>query len=153
MKRSAILLSVRREYSPAARVLLALLALLQLIAPTWHVCEMGGGSCCPPPGSQATMSHCVRRAAAESAPPHCSKCLEAEAAQDGATPFAVSAPHPPFGGNCLAKLLLGMPWQSVAAQQLFCTARHRIAFTTREYSFLSSFAWALPLSRAPPFYS
>jgi hypothetical protein len=152
MKRSATLLSVRREYSPAARVLLALLALLQLIAPTWHVCEMGGGSCCPS-NVQTAMAHCERRTATASSPPHCSKCLEAEATQDGAITFVAGAPHPPFAGNCLAKLLLGMPWQSVAAQQLFFTARFHIAFAAREYSSLSPCASVLPPSRAPPLFS
>ncbi|HEX8834916.1 MAG TPA: hypothetical protein VF719_11980 [Abditibacteriaceae bacterium] len=47
--------SARPAVSPLARVLVSLLALMQFVAPTWHVCEMAGPiASCHPHGAAET---------------------------------------------------------------------------------------------------
>lgn len=109
--RTPFLLSVQREFALQTRLLIALFALLQLIAPTWHICEMGASSCCPPSGEGAAL-HCPLPTSTTVQGSHC------EHASPNEPQFTVGATPAPHEENCLAKMLMGMPWQSVATYEL-----------------------------------
>ena len=148
MMRTMPLLTTRREFSFRARFLVALLALVQFIAPTWHVCEMGGASCCPPKTGDS-LQHCASpgaSAADDAAKPKCEKCPEAESAE----PLTVSATSAPHGENCLAKLMLGMPLQNAAPVALLEFSSRRIESTPATLQQLSIGDLPQPPSRGPP---
>jgi hypothetical protein len=128
-------MSFRREFSFRVRLLVVLLALLQLIAPTWHVCEMGGSRCCPPQSGAAKLQ-CHLPAEAEVSPP----------IFVGAVPTAHTE-------NCLAKLLLGMPWQNVAPEAAAPLRPRQAGSTPAAPRFVSLAGLPQPPSRAPPIFS
>lgn len=149
MPHFSILLSVRREFSWRARFLLALLALLQFVAPTWHVCEMGGNVCCPPK-TGAAKQHCDFPAAGGSTPT-VAPCTECPPRAEAASPqtFAGAIPDA-TAEHCLAKLLLGMPWQSVAAQEMISLRPRQVGSPPTAPRLMSPADLPQPPSRAPP---
>jgi len=150
MMRAFPLLTTRREWSIRARFLVAILALIQFIAPTWHVCEMGGSSCCPPK-TGAAKQHCARPstpAADAAAKPHCAKCPQA-----AATSFQLENTPAPHGENCLAKLLLGMPLQEAAPVATLEFAAQQTPSTPAAPRVVSVEDLPQPPSRAPPVFS
>jgi hypothetical protein len=151
MPRFSILLSVRREFSFRARLLLALLALLQFIAPTWHVCEMGGSVCCPPK-TRAAKLHCDLAPAGGSTP-IVARCAECPPRAETSAQNFVGAIPDAHAEHCLAKLLLGMPWQSVAAQEVVSLRPRQVGSTPAAPRLVSSFDWPQPPSRGPPIFS
>jgi hypothetical protein len=129
------LMSVRREFSFRVRLLVGLLALLQLIAPTWHVCELGGNTCCPPQNGAAKVQ--------------CHLPPEAEASPQtfiGAIPDA-------HAEHCLAKLLLGMPWQAVLPEQAALLRLRQAGSTPAAPRLVSLAGLPQPPSRGPPIFS
>ena len=151
MPRFSILLSVRRDFSFRARLLVALLALVQVIAPTWHVCEMSGVSCCPPEKSAAKLQ-CHLPPAAGSTPDvaRCEQHLAPSAASVSRSFVrAVPAAHIE---NCLAKLLLGMPWQTVAADEIVSLRARQVGSTPSAPRMVSIADLPQPPSRGPPIF-
>lgn len=145
--RSFPLLTTRREFSMRARFLVALLALVQFIAPTWHVCEMGGASCCPPKTGEAKQ-HCAPLSTLGSdgaAKPNCAKCPQA-----AATSFQLENTSAPHSENCLAKLLLGMPLQEAAPVATLEFATRQVPSTPAALQSLSIGDLPQPPSRGPP---
>lgn len=147
MQRALPLLSVHRKFSFRARLLVALLALIQFIAPTWHVCAMGGASCCPPPSEGETKLHCPLPARSTSSTPRAASCCPQE---EAAPQQFLNATPEPHGENCLAKLLLGMPWQSVAPLELVEFTARRTPSTPAVPRCIALADLPQPPSRGPP---
>ena len=87
-----------RQFPPArgTRIAVVLLALLQFVAPSWHICDLGLSDCCCPaaamvspgqPGADANLPPCCRHKA------HLG-------AKTGS-----SCPDHPYTGFCLARFL------------------------------------------------
>lgn len=144
--RTSILLSVQREFALHTRLLIALFALIQLIAPTWHICEMGAASCCPPAGDNQAL-HCPLPASSSLQNAHC------EPGSQDEPQFIVSATPDPHEENCLAKLLMGMPWQSVAALELPRPVTDHLTAVPSTPHCVSLAALPQPPSRGPPLFS
>ena len=123
-----------REFSIRARLLVAILALVQFIAPTWHVCEMSGISCCPPK-TESSLQLC----------------------HDRSTPAAseanVSATAEPHVENCLAKILLGMPLQEIAPEETLALSIRQTPSTPAAPLSLCIGDLPQPPSRGPPVFS
>ena len=144
LSESGLLMSMRRDFARCERALMLVLALVQLIAPTWHVCEMGGQSCCPSGGSGESTLHCTQPQAQQTVKPHCNACPKPQAIQQlSATPQAQDE-------NCLAKLLLGMPAGFADAPLEVESTLLRRVYHAREYSSCGFYSATLPPSRAPP---
>lgn len=141
MLHHSFLLSVRREFSVRARLLIALLALIQIIAPTWHICELSGQSCCPSPTPGQTDLHCALP----------NESREGEVLSEPEA--TLGSPIESHDDNCLAKLLLGMPWQSVSPAELpqLFAALSSSTFVVRQFVALGTSPQ--PPARAPPFFS
>jgi len=135
--RIPLLLSVQREFALPTRLLVALFALMQLIAPTWHICAMGGTSCCPPEGSAQAL-HCPLPAASSGQDVHTHN------------EFSVSATPDAHEENCLAKMLMGMPWQSVAAIELPKPATEHLTAVPATPLCATVATLPQPPSRGPP---
>lgn len=144
--RTSLLLSVQREFALPTRLLVALFALVQIIAPTWHICEMGASSCCPPSGKGQAL-HCPLPTDASVQSAHCEHGSQEQPA------FTLSATPDPHEENCLAKMLMGMPWQSVAAIELPRPATDYVTATPSTPHCASLAALPQPPSRGPPFFS
>lgn len=109
-----------QRWPRSARFFVLMLALLQFVAPTWHVCEMGGHVMSHgDPASHAAMA--AQAAPAQDGPRQALVCYCApkESHQaDPDTPKLSAAPdshHP----TCLALLLQTMPGDFAAAPALF----------------------------------
>ena len=144
--RTPFLLSVQREFALQTRLLIALFALVQIIAPTWHICEMGVSSCCPPSGQSQTL-HCPLPQTALSQSAHC------EHASPNKPEFTVGATPASHEENCLAKLLMGMPWQGVAAIELPRPSTDHLPVSPATPRCVSVAALPQPPSRGPPLFS
>ncbi len=140
--RTSLLLSVQREFALPTRLLVALFALIQLIAPTWHICAMGGTSCCPPEGSAQAL-HCPLPTASSGQDTHTHDQPQ----------FSVSATPDPHEENCLAKMLMGMPWQSVAAIELPKPATDHLTAVPVTPHCVAVATLPQPPSRGPPLFS
>lgn len=134
MMRAFPFLLTSREFSIRARLLVVVLVLVQFIAPTWHVCEMSGVSCCP--------------RQTESARPHCER---------PSTPAAIEAfigaTAEPHVENCLAKLLLGMPLQAAAPAETLEVSTRQTPSTPDAPPSLFPSDLPQPPSRGPPVFS
>lgn len=150
MQPFSFLLSVRRGFSFRVRLAIALLALIQIVAPTWHVCILGENLCCPPTSSQAEHQHDPLSTEAEVLSGAKVLCeLHPEPAHPNAETVVGSLPET-HGDNCLAKLLLGMPWQSILPAEVPAPFPARISTSSSEYFPLSLAALPQPPARAPP---
>lgn len=134
MKRPLPWLMTSREFSIRGRLLVALLVLVQFIAPTWHVCEMGGISCCPPKTGDS-LQHCER---------------PGTEAADASVVSAIPEPHVE---NCLAKMLLGMPLQEAPSATALEFATLEVPSATATPQTPSIGHLPQPPSRGPPVFS
>lgn len=134
--RTSLLLSVQREFALPTRLLVALFALIQLIAPTWHICAMGGTSCCPPEGNAPAL--------------HCDLPTASSGNHSHPQPLSVSATPDSHEENCLAKMLMGMPWQSIAAIELPKPATEHLTAVPATPLCATVATLPQPPSRGPP---
>ena len=101
----ASILAAQRAPGPLFRLAVVLLALVQLVAPSWHVCELGGYSCHTGHG---------RHAKAEVWKPKCGggpvcPCVKPPGAIVSLTGQVLDGRDTPQHGTCLALLLMSMP--------------------------------------------
>ena len=134
MTRTFPLLTTRREFSIRARLLVLVLVLVQFIAPTWHVCEMSGISCCPPK-TDGTLQLCHDRST------------------PAASEAVVSATIEPHVENCLAKLLFAMPLQEIAPAETLEFSSRQASSTPDAPPPFSIDDLPQPPSRGPPVFS
>jgi len=92
------------------RIAIVLLAVLQFVAPSWHVCDLGfpGGCSC----EEKSVAGSGAGKAEEELPPCCR-----HKAHGNAGPAQVNqhCPAHPFTGTCLARLLDSLPGSTQAA--------------------------------------
>ena len=147
-------LSVRHlADSPWARLMLVALVLVQVVAPSWHVCELGGrmASCSKPMAGMQGMAHgfpvepgegrqpiiCVCRDEKPKTPPANEVRLDARADTDCHV-------------QCLALLLQSMPGQEACAPDLFGFGlAYEPSRTAREHHFVPATQHRFG-GRAPP---
>ena len=135
------------QLPPLVRTAVVLLALVQIVAPSWHVCALGGSSCHDPHQEHAQVwkPKC-------GGGPKCS-CVKPEGALYSPTGQWISAPvDDAFHGTCLARLLLGMPNSTVAPFHFTALFSQRTQFVP--YSSTCPIVAALPQppSRGPPLF-
>ena len=95
---------------PLGRAAILLLALVQIIAPMWHVCSMSGMTCHDPEAQHSVQIWKPKCGGGLQCP-----CVKPAGALYSPTGQWYSAPvDDAFHGTCLARLLMGMPG-SVAA--------------------------------------
>ena len=135
------------QLHPLARTAVVLLALVQLIAPSWHVCALGGSSC-----------HDSHQEQAQVWKPKCGgglkcSCVKPEGALYSPTGQWISAPvDDTFHGTCLARLLLGMPSSAAAPFHFAVSFSQRILFASSPIVLPTVAALPQPPSRGPPLF-
>lgn len=131
----------------AARCSIYLFALLQVIAPTWHVCEMGGrcGHCKTETtiSSEGDARRCVGSVC------HCPPKI-----YPAGTVFADADNRPgKFKGTCLARELMGLPGVTLAPLQLIVRSVPQATPPARELSLPNCAPMPLLPARGPPVFS
>ncbi|MDF2440556.1 MAG: hypothetical protein JWN98_1540 [Abditibacteriota bacterium] len=131
--------------SPVARVAIVLLALLQIVAPTWHICEMGGYA-----GTRHTVSDSpVWKVPACGGGPKC--VCKREAFPPGTT---FLSNHEVCGAtHCLARVLMGMPAHAAPAISLDIPLLSRRSTGHPHPKYFDGVALALSPARGPPYVS
>lgn len=130
---------------PLMRVAVVLLALLQFIAPTWHVCELGGKSC-----------HSGHEAKTKVWKPKCGggrlcRCIPPKGAVVALTGQLLTAPgDESCHGTCLALLLTSMPGSIAAPIPFASFSAQRTAFAPTPLASPAATSMPLPPSRGPP---
>lgn len=142
---------------PFGRWFSLLLALLQIVAPMWHVCEMGGpcGDCKPQIFVSETKLTPAQKLSQIQFAPHCARCKPAKTATQKFNGererfWAADARFKRFKGTCLARELTSMGRVTVAPIVLnFQITRVRVP-RPQSAPRRTFFAFNLPLSRGPP---
>lgn len=120
---------------PWARMLLLALALMQCIAPTWHVCSLGGHASCHQnvasghgAGGQTAHGFALAPVSAEAQEgrqPVICICLP-EAEGDKSQPDLTAAPAVQGEPQCLALMLQSMPGHGAAQPELITFAARQL---------------------------
>jgi len=118
------------EHCRAQRTIALLLALLMVVAPAFHVCEMGGRHCAAHQGERS--------------------CHDPSLA---AGFQVVNATDTPFGGTCLARLLMATPAGVSAPLVLAFIPPRGSTLVARIQPLSSAFFASRPPARGPPFFS
>jgi hypothetical protein len=134
--------SFRDNISPLQRVALVLFALVQVIAPTWHVCEMSGRCADCPPGQTATVLSC-HPPASQTAQAKRKCCIKKKHA-------AISQRPLPFDGTCLAKMLWAMPGSLVSPFDLQLLFSPLPVTAVSQPKYFQPVALPQPPARGPP---
>ena len=137
----------RADPTPLQRLALVLFAILQLVAPTWHVCEMSG-NCDDCPSHMASSSSVA------------SLNLQCHVQPATKTKFACCRAKPnqtvwkdraePFDGTCLAKELLAMPSSLVSPFDLQLLFTPRLATVFPRPKYFQAASLPQPPARGPP---
>lgn len=130
---------------PLTRAAIVLLALIQVIAPTWHVCALGGGT-----------RHHAPEEKVEVWKPKCGggkkcPCVPPKGKLVSPTGASLSKPADECPDtNCLARLLMGMPGSLAAPFDFISLATRRPAFASSLFVSPSVAFLPQPPSRGPP---
>ena len=131
--------------SPLVRVAIVMLAIVQTVAPSWHVCQMGGYANTHHSKPQTTVWKV----------PSCGggpKCIcKREAFPPGTTFF--SNRDECASNHCLARLLMGMPSQSVLPVSLALPHISRVQLAPAHPKYFERATFTLPPARGPPLLS
>ena len=138
--RASILAAQR---TPLLRLAIVLLALVQLVAPSWHVCELGGTTCHP------------KHAKAEIWKPKCGggktcPCVKPPGAIVSLTGQVLDGHDPPHHSTCLALLLMSMPGAIASAFALVLLLARRHSRALPAFLPPSCAPLRQPPSRGPP---
>ena len=139
----ASILAVQRAPGPLVRLAVVLLALVQLVAPSWHVCELGGYACHP------------KHAKAEVWKPKCGggpvcSCVKPPGAIESLTGQVLDGRDSPGHNTCLALLLMSMPGAIAPAFTLALSTARRPARTLPALAPPLCAVLRQPPSRGPP---
>ena len=145
---------------PFGRWFPLLLVALQIVAPLWHVCEMGG-NCddCKPQNGVLVCHRATQKADAapqktDAAAPRCKLCKPAKNAVSSVVPTVVfigaDNRRGGFKGTCLARELMSMARVTVAPLVLHFQITRVRAPRPKRAPRREVFAFELPLSRGPP---
>ncbi|MBV9468587.1 MAG: hypothetical protein JO316_18190 [Abitibacteriaceae bacterium] len=131
-----------RFSTPLARLAIVLLAVLQFVAPTWHVCELGGSSCCEHQLTTQSLPSITGLTAT------CGRCTERKGAVSGR--IVQARDNCPFTGTCLARLLESMPGSFFALPTLLLPVATRYLSVLTPSTLCSVVALPQPPVRGPP---
>jgi len=89
-----------RSYPPtlSTRIAVVLVALLQFVAPSWHICDLGLSNCCCDQTALASSGSATADATLPA-------CCRHKARAGGKSESGQSCPHHPYTGFCLARFL------------------------------------------------
>jgi hypothetical protein len=147
IRRPAPFLAAPSLPSPLLKLAVALLVLVQLVAPSWHICELGGYSC-----------HGSGHAKAQIWTPKCGggpvcPCEKPPGAILSLTGQILDGHDSGGHGFCLALLLMSMPGALAVAFALITLASRRSAAALPATLLPALATLRQPPARGPPFLS
>jgi hypothetical protein len=136
------------------RLTVVLLAVVQVVAPSWHICELGGNTgasypACHVPGtpSAGAPTGGVLAAVTEQ------EITPEAAAALAAAPWLTGLPEDCASSSCLARLLMGMPGSIAHSTALTVVFEDPQSPTVATLRLASIAALPQPPSRGPPAFS